>query len=116
MLKWFTSEHGVYVIFDVTTQKVMGIGAKMEEICPEAYMNGYNWDAFLTYYLQKQAPDLLVGMDPDPEADMYAAHYAQSAENEARAAKFVELVNALLENEDEIYKLIREEGGQIEWD
>jgi hypothetical protein len=55
-------------------------------------------------------------MEPDPEAGMYAAYYARTPENEARAEKFVEIIRSLVENEDELYLIVREEGDQIAWD
>lgn len=39
----------------------------------EAYMNGYNWEAFLNFYLEKYFPEVMTGMSSDPEAGMYAA-------------------------------------------
>ncbi len=39
----------------------------------EAYMNGYNWEAFLNFYLAKYFPEVMTGMSSDPEAGMYAA-------------------------------------------
>jgi hypothetical protein len=65
--------------------KSLLLSAKMCEINENAYMNGYGWAAFLNYYLSKHAPDVLEGMDADPEAGMYAADYDLSAENEEKA-------------------------------
>lgn len=96
--------------------KLLAIGNKMNEINEEAYMNGYNWEAFFNYYLEKYAPDVLEGMDTDPEAGMYAAYYELTPENEGRAEKFVEIIRSLVENEEELYRIVREEGDEIEWD
>jgi len=68
--------------------KIMEIGKKMNAICPDAYMNGYNWEAFFNYYLAKHAPDLLTGLNTDPEAGMYSAFYSLTPENEARRSNF----------------------------
>lgn len=46
---WFYSEN----------DKPLAIGEKMCEINENAYINGYNWDAFFNYYLAKNAPDIL---------------------------------------------------------
>ena len=59
-------------------------------------MNGYNWGAFLNYYLAENAPDILQSIDSDPEAGTYAAYFA--------------------ENEEEIYKILQEKRDKIEWD
>ena len=57
----------------------------MNEINEEAYMNGYNWDAFFNYYLEENAPDILESMESDPEAGSYAAYFEDTAENEQKA-------------------------------
>ena len=36
----------------------MAIGERMNEICDQAYMNGYNWEAFLNSYLEENAPEI----------------------------------------------------------
>ena len=46
---------GFSVCLYVEQPEIMAIGQRMEELCPEAYMNGYNWEAFLQHYLQKNA-------------------------------------------------------------
>ena len=79
-------------------------------------MNANNWEAFFSYYLKKNAPDLLDGMESDPEAGMYAAYYDLTPENEQKAERFAELITSLVENEEELYRIVQEEGGEIEWD
>ena len=104
------------VCFYIENPKVMAVAEKMEELCQDAYMNGYNWEAFLSHYLKKNAPDLLEGMEPDPEAGMYAAYYSLTPENEQKAERFAELIISLIENEEELYRIVQEEGEEIEWD
>lgn len=86
----------------------------MNEIDEKAYMNGYNWEAFFNYYLSKHAPDVLEEMDTDSEAGTYVACYPLTAKNEARADKFIGIINNLVENEEELYRIVREEGDKIE--
>ena len=109
-------ESGITVCFYIEDDEIFAIGEKMNELCDEAYMNGYNWEAFLSHYLKKNAPDLLEGMEPDPEAGMYAAYYSLTPENEQKAARFAELITSLIENEEELYRIVQEEGEEIEWD
>jgi len=104
------------VWFENETDKVLKIGDKMYEINSEAYMNGYNWDAFFNYYLAKHYPDVLEGLDSDPEAGSCVAYYELNTENEARADKFIEIIKSLVENEEELYRIVKEEGDDIEWD
>ena len=88
----------------------------MYEINENAYMNGYNWDALFNYYLAKTAPELLEGLESDPEAGSYVAYYDLTPENEKKAEKFAGIITALIEKEQELYRLVEEEGGEIEWD
>lgn len=110
------TDNSIIVSFNNEDDKLFAIGEKMNEINECAYMNGYNWDALFNYYLEKNAPELLDGLESDPEAGSYAAYYDLSPENEIKAEKFVEIIKSLIENEDELYRIIREEGDEIEWD
>lgn len=47
---------------------------------------------------------------------MYVAYYTVTPENEARAERFVEIIYELMENEQVIYEIVRNEGKYIEWD
>lgn len=69
--------------------KPFAIGEKMCEINEYAYMNGYNWDAY---------------------------YGTVSEENEKKAQRFAEIIVSLIENEDELYRIVRENGNDIEWD
>lgn len=115
-VKWFKEDKYAEVCFYIDEQKIMEIGDKMNEIDEYAYMNGYNWEAFFNYYLEVNAPDLLEGMKTDPEAGMYVAYYDITPENEKKAEKFAEIINSLVENEEELYKFLRDNGDKIEWD
>ena len=46
----------IVLLFQNEVEKTLAIGEQMNEINEEAYMNGYNWDAFFNYYLEEQAP------------------------------------------------------------
>lgn len=109
-------DDSISITFNIEDEKVMAIGEKMNEINDEAYMNGYNWEAFFNYYLEKNAPELTDGMDTDPEAGMYCAYYDLTPENEVKAQKFAEIIYSLIDNEEELYRIVREDGGSIEWD
>ncbi len=106
----------IVVSFKNESDKPFRIGEKMNEIYPEAYMNGYNWNAFLNYYLKKHCPDTLINMERDPEAGSYAAYYIATDENEKRAEKLVSTIINLIENESKIYEILKNEADSIEWD
>lgn len=110
------SEDRVGVWFYNENDKPLTIGEKMYEIDDSAYMNGYNWDALFNYYLSENEPDILEGLESDPEAGSYVAYYALTDENERKAKRFVEIIISLIENEEELYRIVREDGDKIEWD
>ncbi|MDV0447066.1 hypothetical protein MsAg5_09390 [Methanosarcinaceae archaeon Ag5] len=109
-------DDSISVCFYIEHEKAFAIGEKMYDLNEEAYMNGYNWEAFFNYYLPKYEPDVMDGMDTDPEAGMYVAFYDLTPENEARAEKFIEIIRRLVDNEDELYRIVREESDNILWD
>lgn len=109
-------DKSIQVCFYITDSKIMEIGEKMNSIQQEAYMNGYNWEAFFNYYLKNNAPDVLEEMDSDPEANMYVAFYPLTSSNEAHAEKFAKIVQSLVENETELYRIVKENGNEIAWD
>ena len=104
----------IVLLFQNEVEKILAIGEQMNEINEEAYMNGYNWDAFFNYYLGKNAPDILESMES--EAGSYTAYFEDTAENEQKAKRFADIIISLIENEEEIYKILREKGDEIEWD
>ena len=80
-------------------------------------MNGYNWEAFFDHYLENHAPELLDELYADPESGLYSAYYTGiTPENKAKAQKFADIICSLIEEETELYRIIREEGEEIEWD
>lgn len=115
-VKSFTTDDYAEVCFYIEHDNILAIGGKMNGIDENAYMNGYNWEAFFNCYLAKNAPELLEGMETDPEAGMYVAYYKLSDGNAAKAKRFEELIISLVENERELYDFLRENGGEIEWD
>jgi len=106
----------VSVSFRNELPKTFAIGEKMYAINKNAYMNGYNWDAFFNYYLSENYPELMEDIEPDPEAGSYVAHYPLSPENKKKAQKFVEIITNLIEHEETIYEIVRHKGDEINWD
>lgn len=106
----------IYLSFRIEQEKILAIGEKMNEINESAYMNGYNWEAFLNYYVGKYNADILTGMESDPEAGGYYAYWDYSPENEKRADELVAIIQNLIENEAILYKIVAEDGDEIEWD
>ena len=114
----FLSEHesSISVYFSIESEKPFKIGEKMNELHEEAYMNGYNWEAFFNYYLAKHHPQIMIEMGSDPEAGSYVAYYKLSDSNKQKAEKLVTIIQKLVDNEDELYRIVKEERDNIEWD
>ena len=102
------------VYFNIEADEVMAIGERMEAINEQAYMNGYNWEAFLNHYLQANQPELLDGLDTDSEAGTYVALY-DKAESD-KADKLIDVINELVNSPEKIYNFLKENGEDIEWD
>jgi hypothetical protein len=96
------TDEGLSLCFYIEHDKLLSIGEKINELNENAYMNGYNWEAFFNYYLSKYHPEICINMRTDPEAGMYVACYDLSRENEVRAKKFVEIITDLIENEKQV--------------
>jgi len=80
-----------------------------------AFMNGYDWEAFINYYLQKNHPHVLLNMETDPEAGMYVAYYSFSTENEKKSDKLIDIIIELMENESKLLEKIKTDGKLIKW-
>lgn len=110
------SEKYLSVCFYIEHEKPFEIGQKINKLNELAYMNGYNWEALFNYYLPKYHPSVFENMNTDPEAGMYVAYYEPNTDNEARAEKFIEIIEHLVKNEEVLYELVKNEGSSIEWD
>lgn len=98
-------------------EEVAKLGEVMEQAEPNAYMNGYNWEAFLNKYLEINASEILDVIEPDPEAGMYSAYINDvNEETKALAQKFGEIIESLIENEDIALDFLEEHGDEIDWD
>ena len=106
----------VTVYLSAEDTEILAIGDKMYAMQPEAYMNGYNWEAFMLYYCGKMDPDALKGISTDSEAGTFVAYYPLSAENEARAARFAKLINDLIDDEERLFALLKTDGHLVHWD
>lgn len=42
------------------------MGERLNEVCDEAYMNGYNWEDLLGFWLEREHPALLEGSNSEP--------------------------------------------------
>ena len=112
-----SDDGSISLAFYIEEDDILDLGDEMNEVCEDAYMNGHNWEAFLNYYLAQHAPDILEDLQSDPEAGMYSAYYeCDGEENEKKMRRFADIIMHLVENKEEIFKILRENGDEIEWD
>ena len=107
-------EDQVAVYFNIEADEVMAIGEKMQAIEEQAYMNGYNWEAFLNHYMETKYPKLLDGLETDSEAGTYVALYDKTNKN--KADQLAGMINTLVNNPEQVYSFLNENRGEIEWD
>lgn len=105
----------INVLLEVEHDKVLELGDRLGEINEAAYMNGYNWDALIRHYLKNNAPDILEAMDTDPEAGLYDAYFKESDANRDKAKRLADMLTSLIDNEQELCRIVREEGDKINW-
>lgn len=110
------ASRSVMVIFNNEDAKPFSLGEKMSAICEEAYMNGYNWSAFLRAYLSLNAPHLLDDLEEDPESGGYYAYYPLSSKGKENAKELSKLITFLIENEEETLEFLEHNAQDIEWD
>ena len=106
----------VALCFNIENDDILALGDEMNEVREEAYMNGYNWEVFLNYYLAVNAPEILEDMETDSEAGGYVAYYEDGTANEGKVKRLADIIVSLVENKEEIFKILREKGNEIEWD
>ncbi len=108
----------VSVCFDVEAPKPYALGEKLYTLNEQAYMNGYNWEALLICCLEHNLPDLLEGLESDPEAGSYVALYENTPKNLEKANRLADFIAYLVEDEEDLCQLVREDGEtiEIEWD
>lgn len=106
----------ISICFYCEQDDIMAIGDKMNVLNEMAYMNGYNWAAFFEAYLKVYKPSLLIDLESDPEAGMYAVYYPQTPANSTKADEFISVIKYLIENQDKLYEFFIENSDKIEWD
>ena len=105
-------EDFISVSFDAGEEALMELGSKMNDVCESAYMNGYNWDAFINAYLSENEPGLLECIESDPEAEMYCVY----VEDEETAEALASVIEELLADESSVLSFLASNASSIEWD
>ncbi|MCA8990538.1 MAG: hypothetical protein KDA69_18030 [Planctomycetaceae bacterium] len=95
---------------------LFALGERINEKYEDAYMNGYNWDALIRFYVGQQAPELMDEIGTDPEAGMFSAYMNYSPENLEKMKRFETHVRQMLANEARLMAFIDANLDDIEWD
>lgn len=54
-------------------------------------------------------------MDTDPEAGLYDAYFKENDANRDKAKRLADMLSSLIDNEQELCRIVREEGDKINW-
>ncbi len=110
-------EHNsISVHVDCGHRDILELGERLNERFDRAYMNGYNWEALITYYIRAVEPDLMKGVHTDSEAGMFTAYTDYSPENLEKMKRFEAYIRAMVANEDSLLRFIADNYEAIEWD
>lgn len=112
----FQSPNNITIVLQVESNYVMTIGDALQKLHEYAYMNGYNWDAVLSHYLEKHHPELTEGLDRDPEAGSYAMHYPNEVGYIPHAQALEQVIRSLLQDKERLSAFVQAEGNHIPWD
>ena len=95
---------------------LFALGKRVNARFEQAYMNGYNWDALIRFYVRSLDPKLMSQIGTDPEAGMFSAYTSYSEQNLALMKQFESHVRQLLSDESSLMKFIEDNENEIEWD
>ena len=110
------TETDVTVDFYMTNDRVMALMEKLVAVDPDILMSSHDWETLWMYCIKKKDPDILTGMKSVLDMTGFTAIWPLSPENEARAARFAALIRSMVEDGEELCRIVREEGGAIEWE
>lgn len=95
---------------------LFALGERINKKHAVAYMNGYNWDALIRFYVGQKDPGLMAEIGTDPEAGMFSAYMSYSAENLEKMKRFEVYVREMVSNDDELIAFVDANVEEIEWD
>ncbi len=97
-------------------QGLFELGERINARFEDAYMNGYNWDALIRFYVSRLDPELMDEIESDPDAGMYSAYLSHSPENLEKMKHFESHVRTMLSDEQALMAFIKQHYEEIEWD
>ena len=96
--------------------EIFALGDRIKDKHEEAYMNGYNWDALIRFYVGQKDPALMEEVGTDPEAGMFSAYMSYSKDNLEKMRLFEAHVRTMLANDEELIAFVDANADSIEWD
>ncbi|WBW96224.1 Imm51 family immunity protein [Oceanirhabdus sp. W0125-5] len=108
-------EDSVSDVFNIEEDKVFHIVHKINQIKEEAYMNGYNREELLNYYLEEKFANLLDEMDVDSEVSTYVEYYPLTKAKIEKSKNAVSLITEFIENQEKLYEFVLENNYEIVW-
>lgn len=110
------NDDSIDLAFYIDYDEIMAIGEELAEINEDAYMNGYNWEALLNCYIEKNEPELVDTFETDSEGGMYAAYFEKSEQGRRNAEALKGVIMSLIEDKEKLFEFVRKNGEDIEWD
>jgi len=95
---------------------LFALGERISAKHEQAYMNGYNWDALIRFYVGQKAAALMEHIETDPEAGMFAAYMSHTPENLIAMKQFEAHVREMVSDDDRLIAFIDAHVAEIEWD
>lgn len=95
---------------------LFALGERINERHEQAYMNGYNWEALIRFYVGQKDPDLMAVVNTDPEAGMFSAYMDYSDENLEKMRRFESHLRDMVSSDDELIAFVDANVDLIEWD
>lgn len=92
------------------------IGDKINEICDEAYMNGYNWEVLLQHYIEKNHKNIdLENFGFDSEAEVCILNLVER-DRVADLDMLYYMLSSVFANPQKLYDYVTEHGDEIPWE
>lgn len=99
---------------------IFEFGERINERFEDAYMNGYNWEALITFYVSNLDPELMKEVTTDPEAGMFSAYMGYNKDNYKdvleKMKRFEAHLRQMLTDENNLLEFIANNYEKIEWD
>jgi hypothetical protein len=110
-------EHNsISVCVCIEQDRLLQVGERINGRFGHAYMNGYNWDVLISFYVQRVDPALMLEVQTDPEAGLFSAYIdGFNPTNLAKMKRLKSHVRTPLADESTHMRFIEQHVHEIEW-